>query len=162
MTATAEKQAEKLSPAKMSGAMLVAKLRESKTGKEKLDIANGVLRKTGGKATAWDVVNELMKELGPAHVTVEKARQFAAAGEYKGLEREEEKPVEMEFMTAEEKAFIAAQEAAKQNQKAADQSRTAPADGVQAVELKPVNRPAPEKAADVKAPEKAAASANAK
>ena len=68
-------------PGITNGAELIRKLRDSGTGADKLAVARKVLEEMGADATAQDVLAALTDAF-PGSVTLEKASQFMASGEY--------------------------------------------------------------------------------
>lgn len=132
-----------------NGAELVSKLRGSGTGKDKLDPAVELLDRTNGKATAGDVVKHLADRFGDQHVTVEKARQFAASGVYIAGLKDAAPPPEEKFLPQKPKTDEA-KAAEKDEGKGEGKAATTADPATAQMTVGPTVGPAPVKPADVK------------
>lgn len=90
-----------------NGAELVQKLARTGTGAGKLAVARAELARVknedGRVATADEVIAALDRRFGADHLTVAKAREIAAVGEWKGPAAAGDVPIE-EQLLAEKKA----------------------------------------------------------
>lgn len=89
-------------PGITNGAELVRKLAELGTINDKIECARGCLKSVkmlhGRVATAEEVLDALLARFGPTHMTCVKARALVETGEWKGLPKIEDVPIEEQIL----------------------------------------------------------------